>query len=149
MLSKKEAIRVCFNSINRIKGNYSGELLRIANTIIQLLDSWLNEKNKSIDVFELYDFIVPIVDEELNHNTSKKALSATHSLLYFVYYIVWELFPEEQFSKMPSDILEVDQTYFFNCLIKAQEASKDIKTEYSLQKEEIISVIDSKIRVQE
>jgi|GEM_PF-3872505 len=143
LLSDQQSISISTNAIKRILYDFNVDLSEIAKKIVDEISLWLKADIESVDVFKLYDFIVPIIDEEPNSNNSEENLAAHHALLYYLYYVIWELFPEEKFDLMPSDILEVDKLYFFECLNKAISASKNQEEEFNLQKIEIEKFINS------
>jgi len=122
-------------------------------------DSWLLMEIRTPDCSAIYHLHNPLLIEyELKFHSNESLLKAFHAILYMHYYVIEKMYVIEYFEtkKEPivgSDVFEVSEDYFFDCLNNCIEVSGKhdqlqnwisekifkLKKEYSSQNDGVLS----------
>jgi hypothetical protein len=97
-----------------------------------LTDSWSWMAKRKPGCSDLYHTYNPVlIQQELAYHNDPSLLKAFHAVLYMHYYTLEKMYVTEYLADpsndpvMGSDVFEVDETYFFNCLNNCIEVAGD------------------------
>jgi hypothetical protein len=138
-------IGLLLSCVEKIKNKFS-QRQDIVLLIESLLDdSWLWMENRHPTCSDIYHTYNPkLIEFELDFHNDPRLLIAFHAILYMHYYTLEKMYVIEYFETgiepiVGSDVFEVDEGYFFNCLnncIKVLEKYENVESwiEYEIQK---------------